>query len=71
MEYNYNNDMNKDLDQVVLSEESIKSIIEKMAISISRITGNMNLTMIPIMNGGLFMAVDLIRKLKVSVKLNH
>ena len=61
--------MNKDLDQVVLSEESIKSIIEKMAISISEDYRNMNLTMIPIMNGGLFMAVDLIRKLKVSCQI--
>lgn len=61
--------MNKDLDQVVLSEESIKSIIEKMATSISEDYRNMNLTMIPIMNGGLFMVVDLIRKLKVSCQI--
>ena len=59
--------MNKDLDQVVLSEESIKSIMKKWQM-LSEDYRNMNLMMIQL-NGGLFMAVDLIRKLKVSCQI--
>ena len=57
------------LDRVVLSEDSIKAILEKMAISISEDYKGLNLTIVPIMNGSLFMAVDLIRMINVPCQI--
>ena len=57
------------LDRVVLSEDSINSILEKMAISISEDYKGLNLTILPIMNGSLFMAADLIRMINVPCQI--
>ena len=57
------------LDRVVLSEDSINSILEKMAISISEDYKGLNLTILPIMNGSLFMAADLIRMINVPCQV--
>ena len=43
------------LDRVVLSEESIKAILGKMAISISEDYKGLNLTIVPIMNLAILM----------------
>ena len=57
------------LDRVVLSEESIKAILGKMAMSISEDYKGLNLTIVPIMNGSLFMAADLIRMINVPCQI--
>ena len=57
------------LDRVVLSEESIKAILGKMATSISEDYKGLNLTIVPIMNGSLFMAADLIRMINVPCQI--
>ena len=57
------------LDRVVLSVDSIKAILEKMAIGISEDYKGLNLTIVPIMNGSLFMAADLIRMINVPCQI--
>ena len=60
----------EDLDQVVLSPNEINNILEDMANEISNDFQNLDLTILSIMNGGLFMSVDLIRLLRVSCQID-
>ena len=60
----------EDLDQVILSPNEINNILVDMANEISKDFQNLNLTILSIMNGGLFMSVDLIRLLRVSCQID-
>ena len=59
----------EDLENVVLSSGEIESILQNMASKISDDYQSLNLTILAIMNGSLYMAVDLIRMLKVSCQI--
>ena len=59
----------KDLEDVVLSSGEIESILQNMASKISDDYQSLNLTILTIMNGSLYMTVDLIRMLKVSCQI--
>ncbi|MFL2483953.1 MAG: hypothetical protein DBX02_03325 [Verrucomicrobia bacterium] len=60
----------EDLDHEVLSPNEINNILVDMANEISKDFQNLNLTILSIMNGGLFMSVDLIRLLRVSCQID-
>ena len=60
----------EDLDHEVLSPNEINNILVDMASAISNDFQNLNLTILSIMNGGLFMSVDLIRLLRVSCQID-
>ena len=60
----------EDLDHEVFSPNEINNILVDMANEISKDFQNLNLTILSIMNGGLFMTVDLIRLLRVSCQID-
>jgi hypoxanthine phosphoribosyltransferase len=65
----------EDLENVILSSGEIKNILQNMASKISDDYQSLNLTILAIMNGSLYMTVDLMRMLKVpcqieSIKIN-